>query len=150
MAVFLVNSSSREPRQFSPRVKSMVVDRAPRTQGFEQARVVQFNCSDLTVQERWQAVSVYKRKISEFYWFKFKFRGRLYQRPAKVRRSATQESIEAAFRTQLAKGRGSMKTEAQRLPCAESHSSSSTLYRPDTANKPETGKVLLKSAETPA
>jgi len=47
--VFLVNSSSREPRQFSPGVKSMVVDRALAPRDLKQARVVQFNCSDLTV-----------------------------------------------------------------------------------------------------
>jgi len=64
-------------------VKSMVVDRALAPRDLKQARVVQFNCSDLTGEERWQAVSVYKREDSEFYWFKFKFRGRLYQRPAR-------------------------------------------------------------------
>jgi integrase len=49
-------------------------------------------------------MSVYKRKDSEYYWFKFTFRGRSYQRPSRVKNKREAEKIEAAFRTKLANG----------------------------------------------
>ena len=54
-------------------------------------------------------MGVYKRKDSEYYWCKFKFNGRLYQRPTKVKNKRAAEAIEAAFRTQLAKGEFSIE-----------------------------------------
>jgi integrase len=47
-------------------------------------------------------VSVYKR--GAWYWFKFSFNGEMYRRSARVKNLRQAENIEAAFRTQLAKG----------------------------------------------
>jgi len=49
-------------------------------------------------------VSVFKREDSEYYWYKFSFKGKLYQRPARVKNRRQEEKIETAFRTQLANG----------------------------------------------
>jgi integrase len=49
-------------------------------------------------------MSVYKRPDSEYYWFKFSYKGTFYQRSAKVKNKREAETIEAAFRTLLANG----------------------------------------------
>jgi len=47
-------------------------------------------------------MSVFKRPASEFYWFKFTFKGTLYQKPPRVKNKREAEKIEAAYRTLLA------------------------------------------------
>jgi len=85
-------------------------------------------------------VSVYKREDSEFYWFKFKFRGRLYQRPAKVKKKRDAEAIEAAFRTQLAKGEVSIEDLKPAPTLREFAQQFIDFVQTRHANKPETVK----------
>ena len=49
-------------------------------------------------------MSVFKRPDSEYFWFKFSYKGTHYQRSAKVKNKREAEKIEAAFRTLLANG----------------------------------------------
>jgi integrase len=85
-------------------------------------------------------VSVYKREDSNFYWFKFKFNGRLYQRPAKVKKRREAESIEAAFRTQLAKGEVSIEDLKPAPTLREFAQQFIDFVQTRHANKPQTVK----------
>lgn len=49
-------------------------------------------------------MSVFKRSDSKYWWYKFTFNGKRYQRPTKVANKRKAETIEAAFRTRLANG----------------------------------------------
>ena len=83
-------------------------------------------------------MSIYKREDSEYYWFKFMFKGRLYQRPTKVRNKRTAESIEAAFRTQLAKGEVSIQDQKPAPALRDFAQSFIDFVETRHANKPET------------
>lgn len=54
-------------------------------------------------------MALYKRKNSKFWWFKFTFDGSLIQQSTKCRNRRDAETVEAAFRTQLALGRIGIK-----------------------------------------
>ena len=83
-------------------------------------------------------MSIFKRPDSEYYWFKFKFKGRLYQRPAKVKNKRAAEGIEAAFRTQLAKGEFSIEDQKPAPTLRAFAQSFIDFVQTRNANKPET------------
>jgi len=83
-------------------------------------------------------VSVYKRQDSEYYWFKFKFKGKLYQCPAKVKNKRVAVSIEAALRTQFAKGEFSIEDQKPAPTLREFAQSFIDFVQTRNANKPET------------
>jgi integrase len=85
-------------------------------------------------------MSVYKREDSEYYWFKFTFKGKLYQRPSKVKNKRTAETIEAAFRTQLAKGEVSIEDQKPAPTLDEFSVLFKDFVQTRHANKPETVK----------
>jgi hypothetical protein len=85
-------------------------------------------------------VSVYKRQDSEYYWFKFSFGGKLYQRPAKVRNRREAERIEAAFRTMLANGEVGIEDQKPVPTLREFSQSFIDFVQTRHANKPETVK----------
>ncbi len=88
-------------------------------------------------------LSVYKREDSEYYWFKFKFKGRLYQRPAKVKKRREAEAIEAAFRTQLAKGEVSIADQKPAPTLKAFEQDFIDFVQTRHANKPETVRFYL-------
>jgi integrase len=94
----------------------------------------------LFLREGQQAMSVFKRPDSEYYWFKFKFKGRLYQRPAKVKNKRAAEAIEAAFRTQLAKGEVSIGDQKPAPTLREFAQQFIDFVQTRHANKPESVK----------
>ncbi|MFZ0663899.1 MAG: site-specific integrase [Acidobacteriaceae bacterium] len=85
-------------------------------------------------------VSVYKRPDSEFYWFKFNFKGKRYQRPTKVRNRREAEKIEAAFRTMLANGEVGIAEQKPAPTLLEFEQSFIDFIQARHANKPETIK----------
>jgi integrase len=85
-------------------------------------------------------VSVYKRQDSEYYWFKFSFNGKLYQRPSKVRNRREAEKIEAAFRTLLANGEVGLEDQSPAPRLREFAQSFIDFIQTRHANKPETVK----------
>jgi integrase len=85
-------------------------------------------------------VSVYKRKDSEFYWYKFTFNGRLYQRPAKVKNKREAEKIEAAYRTLLANGEVGIEDQTPAPTLREFAQQFIDFIETRHANKPETVK----------
>jgi integrase len=85
-------------------------------------------------------VSVYKRKDSEYYWYKFMHDGRLYQRPAKVKNKREAEKIEAAFRTLLANGEVGLEDQTPAPTLREFAQQFIDFIETRHANKPETIK----------
>jgi integrase len=89
---------------------------------------------------RGSAMSVFKRPDSDYYWFKFRFKGKLYQRPTKVKNKRTAETIEAAFRTQLAKGEVSIEDQKPAPTLRVFSDEFKDFVQTRHANKPETVK----------
>ena len=83
-------------------------------------------------------MSVYKRQDSDYYWFKFSFNGKLYQRPAKVRNRREAEKIEAAFRTMLAHGEVGIEDREPAPTLREFSQPFIDFVQTRHANKPET------------
>jgi hypothetical protein len=83
-------------------------------------------------------MSVYKKPDSQYYWFKFMFKGKLYQRPSKVKNKRAAEQIEAAFRTSLAKGEVSLLEQKPVPALREFAQQFIDFVSTRHANKPET------------
>lgn len=83
-------------------------------------------------------MSVYKRKDSEYFWFKFTFKSRLYQRPTRVKNRRKAEIIEAAFRTQLANGEVGIEDQAPAPKLREFSQQFIDFIQTRHSNKPET------------
>lgn len=91
-------------------------------------------------------MSVYKREGSEYYWYKFRFMGRRYQRPARVKNRRQAEKIEAAFRTQLANGEVGLEDQKP-APILQEFVQTFTAFVQDRhANKPATARFYLEKA----
>jgi integrase len=88
-------------------------------------------------------MSVFKRPDSDYYWYKFTFKGKLYQRPAKVKNKRAAEAIEAAFRTQLAKGEVSIAEQKPAPTLREFSEEFEDFVRTRHANKPQTVTFYL-------
>jgi integrase len=58
-------------------------------------------------------MSIYKRSGSKFYWMKFFFDGELIQKSTQVSNKKDAQTIESAYRTQLALGKIGIKTKAE-------------------------------------
>ncbi len=85
-------------------------------------------------------MSVYKRPDSKYYWFKFTFKGKPYQRPARVKNKREAETIESAFRTLLANGVVGIEDQTPAPVLREFAQSFIDYIQTRHANKPETVK----------
>ena len=85
-------------------------------------------------------MSVYKRKDSEYYWYKFMHNGRLIQRPSKVKNKRDAERIEAAYRTLLANGDVGLEDQTPAPTLREFAQQFIDFVQTRHANKPETVK----------
>jgi len=83
-------------------------------------------------------MSVYKRIDSEYFWFKFTFKGRLYQRPTRVKNRRKAETIEAAFRTKLANGEVGIEDQTPAPKLLDFSQQFIDFIETRHANKPET------------
>ena len=64
-------------------------------------------------------MAIYKRPNSKYYWMKFTFDGELIQQSTKVSNKKDAQTIESAYRTQLALGKIGIKVEKRDIPTFE-------------------------------
>lgn len=92
-------------------------------------------------------MAIYKRKESKYYWMKFYFDGELIQQSTKCSNKKDAQTVENAFRTQLALGKIGIKPKAKAPTFKQAAADFLEWSKINHANKPDSFKRVSYSCQ---